>query len=207
MVNIISTGSHGNAVIYFNSILVDCGVGYSLLEPYVKQLQIVILSHVHKDHINLKTLKKLQFERPSIRIGAGEHMKELLTGFKNIDWYQPLTEYMYDGFTVSPVMLYHDVPNFGYRIKVDGKKLFHATDSSHLEGISAKGYDYYCIEANYDHEYALERISEKELTGQFAYEKGAINSHLSEQQMMDFFYANKGEHSQLIRLHKSKSYI
>lgn len=207
MYNVISTGSKGNAIIYFGSILVDCGVGYSLLQPHVKQLQIVLLTHSHGDHINLKTLKRLQFERPSLRIGAGEHMKELLEGFKNIDWYKPLATYEYNEFSVSPVVLYHDVQNFGYKLKRDGKKIFHATDTAHLNGITAPGYDIYAIEANYDHETAVEMIRQKELRGQFAYEKGAVNSHLSEQAAMEFYYANKGENSKLIRLHQSQNYI
>lgn len=207
MHNIISTGSKGNAIIYFSSILVDCGVGYSLLSPYVKQLQIVLLTHSHGDHINLKTLKRLQFERPSLRIGAGEHMRELLTGFKNIDWYKPLTEYIYDEFTINPILLYHDVINFGYKLKKDGKKVFHATDTAHLNGITAPGFDLFCIEANYDHDTAIEMIRQKELRGEFAYEKGAVNSHLSEYQATEFYYANKSENSKLIRLHMSQNYI
>jgi phosphoribosyl 1,2-cyclic phosphodiesterase len=207
MYQILSTGSKGNAIIYFGEILLDCGVSFSLIKPHLAGLKIVLLTHVHKDHINLSTLKKIQFERPSIRIGAGEHMKELLTGFKNVDYYKPLSEYLYNEFTVSPVVLYHDVTNFGYRLKKDGVKIFHATDTSHLNGIEAKGYDFYCIEANYNEDTVFDVIREKQSRGEFAHQRGAINSHLSEQKAMDFFYRNKGENSQLVRLHISESLI
>lgn len=207
MYQILSTGSKGNAIIYFGEILVDCGVPFSLVKPHLAGLRIVLLTHSHGDHINLSTLKKIQFERPSIRIGAGEHMKELLTGFKNVDYYKPLTEYMYNEFTVAPVVLYHDIPNFGYRLKKDREKVFHATDTGHLNGIEAKGYSVYAIEANYNAETVWDAIRAKESKGQFAHQRGAINSHLSEQSAMDFFYRNKGEHSQLVRLHISESFI
>lgn len=203
MHHIIATGSTGNAVIYFDTILVDCGVTYASLKPFVNDLQIVLISHAHSDHFNQATLKKLQFERPSLRIASGEHMIEHLNGFRNVDILKPRTMYHYNAFAVSPVILYHDIPNFGYRIIKDGKKIFHATDTNHLQGIEAKGYDLYSIEANYNEETVWEKIQEMESRGEFAHQRGAINSHLSEQAANDFFFRNKGENSVMLRLHES----
>lgn len=205
MHNIISSGSKGNAVIYFGTILLDCGVSFASLKPYLRDLQIVLISHQHGDHFNRGTLKKLQFERPSLRIASGEHMKEHLTGFRNVDILKPMTMYHYNDFTVSPVVLYHDCPNFGYRIFKDDKKVFHATDTSHLQGIEANNYDLYCLEHNYSEETIMDVIREQEARGQFAYQRGAINSHLSWEQANDFFFKNKGENSKLIRLHESST--
>jgi hypothetical protein len=73
----------------------------------------------------------------------------------------------------------------------------------HLEGITAKGYDLYAIEHNYDPETILETIAKLEATGQFSHQKGAINSHLSEQQARDFIFDNRSEHSRVLRLHES----
>lgn len=205
MFNILSTGSKGNALIYFDKILLDCGVPFSSLKPYLYDIQLVLLSHVHGDHFSLQTLKRLAFERPSLRIGCGQHMVEHLEGFKNIDIYEPGKIYDYGSFKVSPVKLYHDVLNFGYRIYLGNKKIFHATDTSHLEGISAKNYDLYCIEANYDEETIFDIIKEREARGEYAHQRGAINSHLSFQQTNDFFFKNKGENSVLVRLHESST--
>ena len=207
MVNIIMTGSMGNAVLYFGNILVDIGVPYSCLKPYVKDIQIVLLTHAHGDHLNLKTLKRLIFERPSLRIGCCEWMLPHLTDFKNVDVYEIGKLYNYGAFQLSPFKLYHDVPQAGYRLFKDDKKAFHATDTSTLEGITAKCYDIYCIESNYSEPIAKQMIEQAREKGEFTHIIGSINSHLSEEQCNDFFYKNKGEHSKLIRLHETRSYL
>jgi L-ascorbate metabolism protein UlaG (beta-lactamase superfamily) len=205
MYNIISTGSKGNAIIYFGKILLDCGVPFSLLKPYLYDIQIVLLTHIHGDHFNFQTLKRLAFERPGLRFGCGQHMVEHLEGIKNIDIYESSKIYDYGSFKVSPVRLFHDVKNFGYRLYSGSERVFHATDSAHLEGISAKEYDLYCLESNYDAETVFDIIREREARGEYAHQRGAINSHLSFQQANDFFYKNKGENSKLIRLHESST--
>ena len=40
MINIIASGSKGNAVIYHNELLVDIGVAYTHLEPYLSRYKI-----------------------------------------------------------------------------------------------------------------------------------------------------------------------
>ena len=45
--NIISTGSDGNATILEEFVLIDCGVPYKALEPYVPKLKLVLLTHIH----------------------------------------------------------------------------------------------------------------------------------------------------------------
>ena len=202
MYKVISSGSEGNAILYHNSILVDCGVSFAALKPFIYNIQLVLLTHEHKDHFNLKTIEKLLFERPSLRIGCCNWID--IQG-RNIDRYEIGEVYNYGKFSVSPVKLYHDVPNCGYRIFKDNVKVFHATDTAHLNGIEAKGYDLYALECNYNEDTVFESIEKKQLEGKFAYQKGAINSHLSEQQASDFVFKNKGENYQFIRLHESKT--
>lgn len=206
MYKIIASSSKGNCVLYHNSIMVDIGVPFTSIKPVLKYVQIVLLTHEHKDHINIETLKKLQFERPSIRIGCGEHMVKLLSGLKNIDIYEINKTYDYGLFKIIPIKLYHDVPNFGYRILTDNYKIIHATDTAHLNGIEARNYDLFSLEHNYDEETINEIIKIKQSKGEFSYEKGAINSHLSEQQAKEFIFNNKGENYEVLRLHESTRY-
>jgi len=112
--------------------------------------------------------------------------------------------YNYGSFSISPVKLSHDVPNCGYRIILNDYKIIHMTDSASLEGITAKGYDLMAIEANYDADTIWERIALKESKGEFAYERGSINTHLSFQDANDWIYKNKGENTEILRLHESK---
>lgn len=206
MYKVISSNSKGNAVLYHDSILIDCGMPFSKIKPYLHKLQLILLSHQHLDHFNIKTLKKIQFERPGLRIGCGKHMLNLLNGIRNVDVYEIGEWYDYDQFKLSPIKLYHDCTNVGYRIFKEDHKLIHATDTAHLNGIEAKNYDLYAIEFNYDEETIYDIIAEKEAKGEFAYEKGAINTHLSEQQARDFIFKNKGEKYEVLRLHESTRY-
>lgn len=68
--NIISTGSDGNATILEDFVLVDCGVPYKALEPYVPKLKLVLLTHIHSDHFQKRTIKRLASERPTLRFGC-----------------------------------------------------------------------------------------------------------------------------------------
>lgn len=207
MHNILSTGSKGNAIIYFNSILVDVGISFSRIEPYLKDIQLILLTHQHSDHFKLNVIKRIQEERPSIRFGCGSFLADKLQDIRNLDIYEPGKMYNYGSFKISPVILYHDVPNFGYRIFKDGKKLIHATDTYTLEGISAKDYDIYALECNYDEERVYDIIREKEYRGEYAHQKGSINSHLSKQQAQKFILSNTSRQDiQFLMLHQSSEF-
>jgi hypothetical protein len=131
-------------------------------------------------------------------------MLPLLDGIRNVDVFQIGKEYDYVSFSLVPVKLYHDVPQCGYKIFKGGVKIFHATDTAHLDGIQARGYDLYALEHNYDEEAIGQIIAEKEAAGQYCYEKGAVNSHLSEQQARQFIFNNAGDNYEILRLHESR---
>ena len=204
---VISSGSEGNAVIYNNAIMVDCGVSLKALQEVKRSLKIVLLTHKHSDHLKIRTLQRLQAERPTLRIACGDFLLEELPCIKNIDVLQVGKIYDYGAFKVSPVKLYHDVPNFGWRIFLpNGQKIFHATDTVHLEGITAKGYDLYAIEHNYCEEYIQQAIEEARANGEYTHAYGNINTHLSIQQARAFIEANRKESSEVLELHKSRSF-
>lgn len=206
MYNVLSSGSKGNCVLYHNTIAVDMGIPYKMISAYKNALQIVLLTHIHGDHCNISTIKKLAFERPTLRFACGEFLTRHLQGIKNIDVLEVGKVYDYGQFKISPIHLYHDVPNFGYRIFKDDTKIIHATDTAHLDGITAKDYDLYCIESNYNEDTVFESIESKKARGEFAYQIGSINTHLSEQQARDFIFKNRGEKSKVVRLHESANY-
>lgn len=204
---VISSGSEGNAVIYNNAIMVDCGVSLKALSEVKRSLKIVLLTHKHSDHLKIRTLQRLQAERPTLRVACGDFLLEELPCIKNIDVLQVGKIYDYGAFKVSPVKLYHDVPNFGWRIFLpNGQKIFHATDTVHLEGITAKGYDLYAIEHNYCEEYIQQAIEEARANGEYTHAYGSIKTHLSIQQARAFIEANRKESSEVLELHKSRSF-
>ena len=204
---VISSGSEGNAVIYNNAIMVDCGVSLKALEAVKRSLKMVLLTHKHSDHLKIRTLQRLQAERPTLRVACGDFLLEELPCIKNIDVLQVGKIYDYGAFKVSPIKLYHDVPNFGWRIFLNnGQKIFHATDTVHLEGITAKGYDLYAIEHNYCEEYIQQAIEEARANGEYTHAYGNINTHLSAQQARAFIETNRKESSEVLELHKSRSF-
>ena len=207
--NIISTGSQGNAVVVNNHILIDCGVTFKALKDVYKNLQIVLLTHIHTDHFNGKTIKRLADERPTIRIGCCEWLVNDLVEAgvpkQSIDVLEIGKIYDYKAFKVSPIKLYHNVPNCGYRIFANGEKAIYATDTEHLQGITAKDYDLYMIEANYTDEDLQERINAKLEAGEYCYELNVASRHLSHEQASEWLMENMSFHSEYVFLHQHQS--
>lgn len=44
---ILATGSGGNCTIINHSIAIDMGIPYKKIEPYVKDLKLLLLTHIH----------------------------------------------------------------------------------------------------------------------------------------------------------------
>lgn len=204
--NIISTGSKGNAVVLNHRLLIDCGVNYKQLSPYVSGLQLVLLTHIHGDHFYPSTIKKLAKMRPTLRFGCCDWLlKDLIScGVQKwrIDVFTPdLTNTYSEDLKITAVELTHDVPNCGYKIFIDGEKILYATDTNSLNGITAPDYDLYMIEANYEDEEIQERIRKKEESGSYAYEYKVLKNHLSKAKCDDFIVRNAGIKSKFIYMH------
>ena len=203
---IISSCSTGNAVIIRDVILIDCGVTFKRLENYYKKLKIVLLTHIHGDHFKKATIKKLSQERPTLRFACCEWLLEPLLECgvlrKNIDVLEIGTKYDYKLFKVVPIKLYHDVPQCGYRVLFDDYKVIYATDTRTLDGITAKNYDLYLIEGNYEDEELEERIRKKQEIQQYCYEYRARYTHLSKGQASDFLLKNMGNNSEYVFMHE-----
>jgi Cft2 family RNA processing exonuclease len=204
---IIATGSKGNCVMLFDSILVDVGVPFSAIKDVYKQIKLITWSHLHADHFNKKTIAKLISLRPTLRVAVCEHeyQRAVDCGSKNIDILEHGKWYDYGLFKMATFKTYHDVPSNGYRFENENHKIFFATDTAHLEGITAKGYDAYCIEHNYNEDTVWDTIRRIEAAGGYAHQRGSINTHLSEQQARDFIFQNAKPESVIIRLHESST--
>ncbi|MBQ1293064.1 MAG: hypothetical protein IIY21_03440 [Clostridiales bacterium] len=204
--NIISTGSQGNAIVLNKIILLDCGVPFRDLKGVYKDLKIVLLTHIHGDHFNKTTIRKLAAERPTLRFACCSWLfRELMqcgVSIHNIDVLQIGKIYDYTAFQISPVQLYHDVYNAGWRVFQNAEKAIYMTDTVTLEGITAKNYDLYLIEANYITEELEERIRSKEAAGEYVYEYRVRNVHLSKEKADEWLYHNMGENSEAIYIHQ-----
>lgn len=202
---IISTGSKGNAVVIAKNILIDCGVPYKWLGHVAPHIKLVLLTHVHSDHFSKTTIRRLAHDRPLLRFACGRWLvNELLecnVNPSNIDVLNEGISYGYGICNIIPVGLTHNVPNYGYKLHFQSGKVFYATDTNNLNGIVAKDYDLYLVEANYSTEEIKQRIAEKEAAGEFAYEKQVLKNHLSKEKCDDFIYRNIGRHGTYVYLH------
>lgn len=206
--NIIQSGSAGNAVIIENFILVDCGLSFKKISPYHKDLKVVMLTHQHQDHFNKSCIKKLAKERPSLKFVCCDWLlPELLkqgVPLNNIIVVKIGEETNLNILKVTPVKAYHDVSNCGYRITLGENKILYMTDTSTMDGISAKDYDLYLLEANYGEEEIEERIAQKQIKGEFIHEHRAKDNHLSKEQSDAFLLENMGEHSKYEYMHEHR---
>ncbi|PWM26749.1 MAG: hypothetical protein DBX48_04335 [Limosilactobacillus fermentum] len=203
--HIISTGSKGNAVVINHSILIDCGVPFKDVVPFIQRLKLVLLTHIHSDHFRPSTLRRLSCERPLLRFACCRwlvaDLVEAGVSARNIDILDPGVMYGYGICNVIPVRLVHNVPNCGYKIHFPTGKVFYATDTNNLSGITAKHYDLFMVEANYEDEVIRKKIQEKRAAGEYAYEVQAMQNHLSKAKCDDFIYRNIGPGSEYVYLH------
>lgn len=203
--DIIASGSQGNAVILNDAVLIDCGVPYKQLAPYVPKLKLVLLTHIHSDHFCKRTLRRLAAERPTLRFGCCRWLASPLVAAgvpeRQIDLLKPRVMYGYGLCNVIPFELTHNVPNCGYKVHFGNGKVIYATDTNNLDGIQAIGYDLYLIEANYNDEDIRRRIKEKRMAGQFAYEEQAFRNHLSEAKCTEFLLRNMRGNGIAIPMH------
>jgi ribonuclease BN (tRNA processing enzyme) len=207
--HIISSGSHGNAVIIEKSILIDVGVSCKALKEHISELKIVLLTHIHGDHFNATTVRRLAYECPTLHFACGEWLAAPLleagVQAEKIDILKPKTRHNYGIFDVEPVPLFHNVPNFGYKLTLkNSRKVFYATDTGTLDGISAENYDLYMVEANYEDDEIQQRIAEKHANGEYSYEFSAMQNHLSKAKADAFLYKNMGEKSEYVYLHEHR---
>ncbi|MBR1763064.1 MAG: recombinase RecT [Eubacterium sp.] len=141
-----------------------------------------------------------------LRFGCGNWLVkpliELGVNPKNIDVLNDGTSYNYGVCNIIPVPLVHNVPNCGYKIHFPFGKMIYATDTNNLNGIIARHYDLYLIEANYDDKEIKERIKAKEVLGLYCYEKQVLRNHLSTAKCNDFILKNCAPYSKYVYMHR-----
>ena len=209
ILNIISSSSKGNCYIYNKDLMLDIGVSFAKIKPYIRNLKLLLLTHRHQDHINRKTLQKLIYEMPTLKIVCGEWMVQLLVDLgvnkKNIYILKLNKKYDLGKYIIEPVEAIHDVPNCGYKItiKATNYRIFHITDTSNVSHIEAKNFNLYCIESNYKDE-ILEY--HKQICGnedEMYYLDRVDKTHLSYSKANDFLINNMGDNSQFEYIHQS----
>lgn len=202
--NVIASGSKGNCTILEDAIAIDMGVKFSDLSPYLSTLKLVLLTHKHRDHFLVATIKKL-VKKTKLYFACGKHLEEecLEVVPKERLFIIPENKEISLGIAFASCFpLTHDVPNVGWKIYMNNQKCIYATDTSNLEGITAKNFDLFLIEANYETAELIQRYQSKVKKGEYAYEKRVSKTHLSKEQCDEFLRKNMGEKSVSVYMHK-----
>lgn len=110
---IVGTGSSGNCYIYNKDLMIDIGLPWKKIELYYKDIKLLLLTHQHGDHINISSLKKFIFERPSLIILCCDFLIDFLkeNGIygKNIYILHIDKQYDLGKYLITPVYAPHDV--------------------------------------------------------------------------------------------------
>ncbi|MBC6169231.1 MBL fold metallo-hydrolase [Listeria seeligeri] len=197
---IISSGSKGNCVI-INDVMIDCGISFKRVKEHLYDINYLLLTHIHSDHINSSTLENIRKQFPKITIVGNYQIAQIydidIIGNSGYTIRLP-------SFEVTPFECFHDVITQGYTWCVDNQNIIYATDTSSLENAPSLKFDYLFIESNHD-EKKLEMARNKSKYGYDPYKGG--KRHLSTQQCKTFYYLNRrNKESQLIELHKSERF-
>lgn len=168
-VNVLASSSKGNATLFRNkntSFLIDCGMTpkYTLqkfneLNFSLNNLNGVVITHSHKDHISPTMLKVLVENEVPIFCTANvmdfiERNFEFAMFYDKFEVFGDSTFYIND-FTFLPFVVPHDSEGgcTAFNIFYNGKKVTYATDLAHYKDNILNKFcnsDLIIVESNYD---------------------------------------------------------
>lgn len=205
---IIGSGSTGNCIILEDKIMLDCGVAYSKIKPFLPTIKLIFISHIHSDHLNSTAVKHIAYNYPNVKFICGNTdviaklvkcgvAKQNIFYLKKDKWY---------GLGLCKVKLEeltHDVPNHALKCEIKGKKMIYIVDTSNVKNIKAKDYDLYLIESNYREDILKQHIRECEDKDKLYYLNRVPYTHLSYEQANAFLIENMGTNSFYQYVHTS----
>lgn len=207
--DIIDSGSDGNSIIINDFFMLDCGVTYKKIKPYLNKIKLIFISHSHQDHLYTTTIQKIAFEKPTIKfvVGSIDLLEKLIKcGVNKKNIYAIPSNKWFDlgAIKIKLEKVEHDVPNHLCKFKIKDKKGIYIVDCNSVDFVSAKEYDLFLIEANYMKEILEKHKSELDSEGVYDHLYRVENVHLSYEQANDFLINNMGKNSEFEYIHKSK---
>lgn len=206
---ILHSGSDGNCIVFNKYLAIDMGIPYKQIKPYLKELKVILLTHIHSDHFCKSTIRKIAFEKPTMKWVCGEWLVDDLVKLdvpkQNIYVVKHNKAYNFGAFTLIALETHHDVRNMSYRIDFMPITLYYATDTYKLDYYTClKHLDYYFVEENYSEKELENRIEEKEARGEYAYERRVRETHLSAEEVNSFLIEMMGSNSKFVYCHQHK---
>lgn len=132
------SGSTGNCATLTTKdgvkIMIDAGMAYSKIKRHLKDVEILIYTHRHGDHLKKSAYNQIRLNHPSITIIGNQdvNIRLQIWNMKPLDYIIDDTESLWLNDTeVIPIENNHDVECYGFIIKEpDGEITLFATDLS-----------------------------------------------------------------------------
>lgn len=195
---IIASGSKGNCV-KIEDVMVDIGVSFKRVKEQLYETNYLIITHIHSDHLNIPTVKKIKQFFPHIEIiGNWEVAQKIEVNHLINAGYQVYT----DDYTFNAFELSHDVLCYGYFWNMKGKSIIYATDTNNMRKAPDEKFDYIFIESNYN----PNKIKMAKSTKGYDPKLSALR-HLSTFDSKEFYFTHRrNKESKWIELHKSERF-
>lgn len=199
--HIIGSGSSGNAV-RIENILIDCGLPFNRIEEDLYLVDILLITHIHSDHVKEQTLNSIRKKFPRITVYGNPsvaykfHVNEVIGS-------EAFT--LKSGAVITPFDAVHDVPCTGFQIRMNDLDILYITDTAEVNLDKGKKFDYFFIESNFD-ETKLREASKKYKRGRYD-PADSMYRHLSTQKAKGVYYTHRrNKDSEFIELHKSSRF-
>lgn len=203
---VIASGSNGNSVL-IGDVLVDCGISFKKVKPYMKYVKYLIITHIHSDHLKLNTYNKIRQLYPHIVcIGNWEVAQNVVVDIISQNG-KPVE---HKGRAFVGIEVPHDVTTYAYTWEIDGGRVLYCTDASDItpvaEYLNGDKINYFFLESNHD-EKKVELIRE-DAYAKYGYDAySGAKRHLSTQVAKTFYYMNRVNRDSLwVELHKSSRF-
>ena len=196
--NIIGTGSSGNAV-RIENIMFDCGIPFTKMKEDLYQVDTLLITHSHGDHVKAATFERIRKEFPLIKIYANADVAYQF----DVDKVVGTCPFRLHGKRiVIPFDGVHDVPVTGYIVQMKGMNILYMTDTAKVDPPEDYPLDYVFLESNFDERKLREESKRYKKHGYDPY--ASVTRHLSTQKCKEFYFLNRrNNESKLIELHQS----
>lgn len=187
-VKILASGSKGNST-YIEcgkyKFLIDAGIIFVQIKTSldsigvdIKDIDFVLISHVHSDHIKgLGTL----VNKTSAKIILNCNVFYEIKKYVNINNYEIVDNHYQCGeLSIELLTLSHDVSSYGFLINYMGKSLVYITDTGYINRkyhSILKNKDIYIIESNYDEKMLMDGPYPYILKQRIVSDKGHLSNH------------------------------
>lgn len=207
---ILGSSSKGNCIIVEDFIMLDCGVPYVKIKPYLNKIKVIFISHHHRDHLLPSTIKKIAYNYPTIKFICGSRdvcytLMQNNVKKRNIYLMEQNRWYSLGILDFRLERLEHDVENYCLKGKINAidKKFIYIVDTENVDNIEAEDYSLYLIESNYNEDLLNKHIQECDNPDELYYLNRVPKTHLSNEQATSFLIQNMGKNSEYCYLHQS----